>query len=507
MTFLYPLFLWLIVPLFLLLWHNKSGFIVRIHLILLILLFLSLSRPVQEKSLQLSNMKAKDIIIALDVSYSMQATDVFPNRYAFAKKTIKAFLAQNPRTNVMLIAFTTNPLLLSPPTTDHTLINIALQSLNPEYILTKGTSLQALFKKLHTWELGEKNLILMTDGGDEKNIKTLIPYVEKSKLSLTVLAMGSKVGTTLKTKKGSLLKDENNNLVVSRINPLLEALVTATHGSYLTASTSAESTAKVLSSTISKQQNKQIQKMQHHYKEWYPFPLGLAIFLFLFVHTRGIKYLIVLFTFIGVHTQASVLDDYRLYHAYALYTKKEYKKSEQLLQKITHASLQSTWALANNYYKQGKYKKAIDTYKALRSSSVSIKQGIYYNIANAYSKLASYDKAKIYYTKALQLGKDNDARYNLARIALLHNKKDASLGIAHPKSQGANTHKSKNQDTPDKNQEDKPSSGSGSGGKQHNKSEKKKIQLMQDKNKQKQPLSSKVYDLINKGYIRETQPW
>ena len=114
------------------------------------------------------------------------------------------------------------------------------------------------------------------------------------------------------------------------------------------------------------------------------------------------------------------------------------------------------------------------------------------------------------------MGKNEESRYNLQLLALLKKKKDAQLGIAHPKSQSSDSSKSGSEES-DKDKtrdEDQPSSGSGSGG--ENKTDKKtdkkdddqeKNRLMLDNTQEQQPLSSKVYELINKGYIRETQPW
>ena len=96
MTLLNPSFLWLMIPLLLLLWRAKLQFTQRIHLIVLMLLVLTLSRPVEEQALQEASIKAKDILIALDVSYSMKATDISPTRYDFAKETISALLEENP---------------------------------------------------------------------------------------------------------------------------------------------------------------------------------------------------------------------------------------------------------------------------------------------------------------------------------------------------------------------------------------------------------------------------
>jgi len=510
MTLLTPLFLWLFVPLLILFFKGSKSVIFKTHIIILMLLVLTLSRPVKEEVLQEGNIQAKDIIIALDVSYSMQAKDLSPSRYTFAKETIKALLTNNTTDNIMLIAFTTNPLLLSPPSTDHALIGIALDTLNPEFILTKGTSLKKLFTKLSLLHTGHKNLILMTDGGEENDVTNLANLLNASDISLITLALGSTQGTTVHTKDGSLLKDKEGNLVVSRINPLLEKLTPAVNGTYLTTSSTPEKTAISLNDALQEQKNntQNIQKMQHHYLELYQIPLVLATLLFLLLHTRGVKYLILIFTLLGFQAQASVFDGYHLHQAYVAYEKHDFNASNRYLKKIETASLQSQMTLANTYYKNHAFKKAIHLYKSIRSTSIPIKQQLYYNIATAYAQLASYSKAKRYYTKVLQLGADADAAYNLKLVTLLEDKKSATLGIAHPKSQSAASNKSDAQEEKEKIQEeDQPSSGSGSGGESKSKKEKEKNKLLNDEKAQKQPLGSKVYELINKGYIRETQPW
>ena len=444
MTLLSPSFLWLMIPLLLLLLRAKLQFTQRIHLIVLMLLVLTLSRPVEEQALQEASVKAKDIIIALDVSYSMKATDISPTRYDFAKETISALLEENPSDNVMLLAFTTNPLLLSPPTTDHRLINIALESLNPEFILTKGTSLQKLFQQLAQMNKGHKNLILITDGGEEEDVEKLTTLVHEADVSLTVLALGTTQGTTVHHSDGTLLKDHEGNLVVSRINPLLDALVSSVSGTYIEPSRSSVATAreisKALQNNASKEQN--VQKMQRHYLERYQIPLALAALLFLMVHTRAIKYLFLLFALLGLQTQASMVDNYTLSLAYKSYQKGDFNRTLTQLKHIKARSLQSQMTLGNTYYRQGDFKKAIQTYRSIRSTSALIKQKLYYNIANAYAMQEAYDKAKTYYTKTLQLGEDEDARHNLTLIALLSDQKSAQLGIAHPKSQSSASSKS-----------------------------------------------------------------
>ena len=68
MTFLNPLFLWLLLPLVFLFWRSTSTLIVRGHLIILALIVLSLAHPAKKEAWQEASIEAKDVIIALDVS-------------------------------------------------------------------------------------------------------------------------------------------------------------------------------------------------------------------------------------------------------------------------------------------------------------------------------------------------------------------------------------------------------------------------------------------------------
>ncbi len=285
MTLLYPSFLWLLIPLVMLLKRGFFSLVNRVHLVILILIVLALSRPVLKQITKESEIEGKNIIIALDISYSMSATDIKPNRYEFAKETIYHLLESHSADNIMLIAFTTNPLLLSPPTTDHRVIKTALESLNREFILTKGTSLKKLFEKLTSMDIGHQDLILITDGGEESNPKELKEILAKRDISLIVLALGTKQGTTISRDK-ILLKDKNGDLVVSRLNPMLKSLTPF----YIEAYSSSKVTANEIYSNLSNNRNR-AKKMQQNYFELYQTPLILAILLFLILHTRANKLL------------------------------------------------------------------------------------------------------------------------------------------------------------------------------------------------------------------------
>ncbi len=516
MTFLYPTFLWLLIPVLALLFTEKRGLLVNyIHIIILIFIVLSLSRPIVKGDLVESEIEAKEIIVALDVSYSMHAKDIYPTRYDFAKESIENFLQLNIKDNIMLIAFTTNPLLLSPPTTDHKLIATALKSLNPEYILTKGTSLKRLFSKIATFKKTKRTIILISDGGEGEDIEELTAKLKKEKINLIVLGLGTKEGSTIEKSDGTLIKDSHDNLVVTRLHPMLKEFCLELDGVYMEAYSSPKETAKVLQKIFdnNNHENQKIMKKQYKNFELYYIPLLLALLLFTMLHTKAIKYLVVLFLLMGVNVEASIFDGFYLNAAYKSYELKDFNTTRSKLKKIEKHSLQSQFALANSYYKLHMYKKAIAVYSSILSTSPKVKQKLYYNLANAYVKLGQYDEAKSYYIKSLHLGEDKDALYNLRIVTLLKRQIKAPLGITNPKSQSSDSSKSqtqnKNKSSKQSRDEDKSSSGASSGeeGKKEKNSKEEKSKLLMDKQAKKQPISSKVYELINKGYIYETQPW
>ena len=516
MTFLYPWLLWLLIPLGILLYRSCT-FQSRIHTVIAILILLSLSRPVLEEGIQPSKIEAKDLIIALDVSYSMRARDLKPSRYDYAKALIGSLLERNPAANVMLIAFTTNPLLLSPPTTDHTLIMTALESLRPEYILTKGTSLQKLFERLPRLHASGKDLILITDGGEESDLAVLAEALRKSGTYPVIVGLGSKSGTTIPDKNGNMLKNSTGDLVISRLNPMLRRLSDAADGAYLTAEDSPQATAEKITALLQGRTHT-LEKRQHRYRELYWIVLLPAVLLFLMLHTVMQKWLrkwiLLGLSLIGMPASAGILDLYHLQHAYSDYAQQDYNRTLNHISRIDQPTLQSALLQADSYYRLKRYKAAREHYLGIKSRSPRIKQQLYYNIANTYAMEGNYDKAKIYYTKALQLGSDKDAEANLALVVFLKSKEKNSPSLPRPKSQDDHASKGAKKSEADKKKKKQSDSnaggGGGNGGREQNAKKNKKHaegKLETSKQAQKHPLSSKVYELINKGYVRETKPW
>ena len=492
MSFINGYFLYLLIPLSIYL-YKIDDITKRVYISIIMLITLSLSNPSISNSIKEGKVSSRDLMIALDVSASMGADDIYPSRYEYAKEVISHLLRLNPKDNITLLVFTTNPLLLSPPTTDHKLIQIALDSFNIKYVLTKGTSIKNLFAKLN--EIGDidKNIILFTDGGEESDLSSI-----RYNSNLIVVGLATIEGTTIKNDKG-VIEDREGNIIISRLNPNLKSL----SSNFITPSSSPLLTAKEITSMFDSHKN-MIEKRRKSYTTLYQIPLLLAFLLFMIINTTAKKYLILLLLFFGV-AKASIFDGYYLTNAYNSYYKRDFKSSKDYISRIDEVNLQSQMLLASIYYKSKNFKKARNIYLSIKSTSSEIKSQIYFNIANTYAMSGKYKMAREYYLKSLYLKEDNEAIYNLNLILKLVDRKKEN-GLSAPKSKSNSSSQNKTEDN-EKENKNKSNSSSGGGGGTKQKSKDKNQKLKSTKSKKRVPIGSKVYELINRGYINETKPY
>ncbi len=443
--------------------------------LVLALTILALARPVI-KSETSHTVTSTPIFIAIDASNSMQARDIKPNRLEKAKELAHQ-LIDEAHTKVALLIFTQNPLLIAPPTNDKRLLHTALESFDPKAILTKGTNFEKLLDFVHQFE-GTKNLIIISDGGE---FETLKRYDD---IKLYAVIVGTKSGALIPTQDG-YLKTESGNLVVSRINPNFSAI----------AEQSFTNSIEGVLDTIDLATN---QKTTTHYLELYFVPLLLAILLTLYIYTtifdRFIKFIPLFLTALPLH--AGIIDEYYLQKGYELYTKGRYKEA---LQYLDPSTLQGAYARAKSLQKLGKFPKALQLYKTIKTEDAKLKAKIYADIATCYEAMRKYDAARKAYIKAAKLHPKKEYIHKIAALAFKHNPKKQPLPFSKQK---VVAKKGKDSSESKKGGSSMPLAATG-GAQKGNKKQKgagvAKSKVM--------PLSSKVYELINKGYIHEKNPW
>ncbi|WP_297441465.1 VWA domain-containing protein [Sulfurimonas sp.] len=479
-------------------------------------MFIALSRPVLTHSLNEQKFDAQDFIIAIDASYSMQAKDIQPTRYNLAKKQIEDILEELPKNRFSIFAFTSNSMLISPPTTDRALSLIALNMLNPKYILTKGTSLQTLLETVAKTSYEKKKLIIFTDGGEEHNVNKLIHTAKKNNIIPYVVAIGTSEGALL-TKDGHKLKDTKGNLIISRINPILKEFALLSGGIYYEINSNSSNIIDELISDISQNKDNSSQSTIHTltYTELFWIPLLFSIILFSIsitkIHQLIPLTLIILFPY---QAHSSILDFYYINKANDSFEKKDYHSSVQEFKKLT-PSVASYYNMGVAYYKDKQYKNAIKIFSQIQTQNIALKQKLYYNMGNCAVKLQKYDRAKIYYQKALNLGLDKDAYANLLTIYRYKEKIDIS-DMLPPNETKKQTQASKKTNTKkdeeksnaaNSNSKNKTGQSSNSSGENKAKSSSKKINKNDKINKSQYKIGYKAYELINKGYTNEKRPW
>jgi len=507
MSFLNVYFLWLILPLAVYLFRRKTKQSLQQHLrwLAVVLLIIAIARPVLVQSSSKETLSAHSIIVALDLSASMNANDIKPSRAIASRKTIKAFLEKNLNDQISLIGFTTNPLLLSPSTTDHTLVAMALDTMKSEYILTKGTDLKKLLEKVAEFPDQEKKLLLFSDGGDELVDEALVAFAKESNIKILVVAMATQRGSTILDKNGEILKDKAGHIVVSKFNASVGVLGT------LIPFEGIEPTVSKIQKWIEEQKGLRngLAKETRNYFELFFIPTFLAlIFLFLSATKFSLK-IIALLALLNINLQAGELDSYYLHSAYDYYENQEYNATLEELSKIESKTLESELTLANTYYKLEKYKEAKSILKTLKSTRPKVKQQLLYSLGNCEAKLAYYEKAKNYYVKSLQLGEDNDTLHNLEVVMFLKHKESSKVGFSNPNSPQASKDSNDNVESEEKSSSSKEekSGSSGGVGSKKNKTSTVKVVKSTEASASKREMSSKAYDLINERYIRESKPW
>lgn len=383
----------------------------------LFLMILALSRPVIEKGeveVEVKNF----VVIALDISKSMLADDVYPNRLKFAKKKIETFIKESKNLDISLIAFSKESFLVSPLSSDKETLLFLLNHLDTMSIDMQGTNFLSALNLANRLLRDEKNktVIFFTDGGDKRDFSKEIEFANKNALKVFIVAIGTKKGSLIPTQKG-FLKDKNQNLVVTRVNENIKDLALKTGGEFIQATPGKEDIKKILKKLQSGKKNVEKNKIILTL-ELYTYILFVA-FIFLFFtffslsSKKGIFF--ILFLIGSLNLKAGILDFQDIKKAKELYKRGNYEAALQYFKKIADSkkSSQAFYDLANAYYKIKRYKEAIKYYNLVETPNKKLKFYTLYNLGNSYFMLKNYKKAVEFYKKALALEDDKDCRYNL----------------------------------------------------------------------------------------------
>jgi len=196
--------------------------------------------------------KGIDIAIALDVSKSMLATDLAPDRLERARQFISKLIREMPDDRVALVLFAGKAYLQLPLTVDHAAASMFVSSVTTDAVPQQGTVISdALRMSAGVFNPADKRfkaVLLITDGEDHDAdaVSTATELAEKGVMINTV-GIGSPEGATItEPGMGQPKRDLAGNVIVSKLNEdILKELASVTNGVYVHLQNSEEAIATI----------------------------------------------------------------------------------------------------------------------------------------------------------------------------------------------------------------------------------------------------------------------
>jgi Ca-activated chloride channel family protein len=392
--------------------------------ITLILFIVALGRPVINQKEQDIKQKLIPIVIALDVSTSMSATDIYPNRISLAKEKLKQIIALSQNSMIGILLFAKDSFVLSPVTEDFISLNYIVNNLDTDLNFPNGSNIFATLDATNYMleDFSVKNLIILSDGGNSDDYKEEIAFANDKNIAIYTIALAKKQGAVIPDKKGGYLTDEKGNIVSVPLNESIKNLALQTNGGYVKFSLD-DSDVKAILDRINTQSQKEelsVQKFKT-YTELFYYPLGLGLFVLLLalisLPTKVSGKNIVVFILVGFYLvpskiEADIFNFKTIEKAEQLYEEQKYSEASDHYRKLPNTP-QSLYNLGASLYKEEKYQEAVDTYKKVVTQDQELERKKLHNIGNSYVKLNNLQKAKEFYEKSLKIQKDKETQENL----------------------------------------------------------------------------------------------
>jgi len=216
-------------------WDKRKYFIRQVLFVLAILfLVLALARPQWGEKTEVAAQKGIDVMIAIDVSKSMLAQDLSPNRLENAKSSLNLIIDELAGNRIGLVAFAGTGFINCPLTTDVGAVKIFLKSIDTDLIPDPGTDIDSAIResiKAFGQSTNSKVIILLTDGEElSGSALSAAELAQKEGIRIFAVGIGSPEGAPIPAA-GGFKKDEQGNLIMSRVNQeLLNILAEKTGG-------------------------------------------------------------------------------------------------------------------------------------------------------------------------------------------------------------------------------------------------------------------------------------
>ena len=275
---------------------NSSTFKSTLKLIILLLgiafLIISLTNPKMGTKLKTIKREGVDVVFALDVSKSMLAEDIAPNRLEKAKQIISKTIDKLGSDRVGIIIYAGNSYPLLPITTDHAAANMFLQNANPDMVSSQGTAINEALELAKTYynndDQTNRFLIIISDGEDhQEETKQVAQNLANEGVKIYTVGVGTERGGPIPMRlNGAMIgykKDRKGETVITkRVPEVLQGIADASDGEYIDGNitdTPVNEIAKIIGNA---EKNEFETKQFSDYKDQFQWFLAIAL-LFLIV--------------------------------------------------------------------------------------------------------------------------------------------------------------------------------------------------------------------------------
>jgi len=233
---------------------EKSAFKSVLKFIVLILAFacliIALVNPKIGTKTETLKREGIDIVFAVDVSKSMLAEDIAPNRLDKTKQIISQIINELGADRIGVVAYAGSAFPVLPLTTDYGVAKMFVQSMSPGMVSSQGTSLEEAIRISESYFDKEsktsKLVILISDGEDHsEGAKTTAEEATKAGLKILTIGLGTAKGGPIPLKKNGVVesfqRDRQGEVVITKLNETtLQEIAKATKGDYINGTSTKE---------------------------------------------------------------------------------------------------------------------------------------------------------------------------------------------------------------------------------------------------------------------------
>ncbi|MDR1222531.1 MAG: VWA domain-containing protein [Tannerella sp.] len=217
-----------------------------------------------------------EVMICLDVSNSMLAQDITPNRLEKAKQMLSRLTDDLDNDKIGLIVFAGDAFTQIPITSDYISAKMFLSSINPSMVSTQGTAIGSAInlamRSFTSDESSSKTIVLITDGENHEGnaVQSAASATEKG-VKVNIVGIGLTKGVPIPLGNNDYMKDNTGNVVITQLNEAMcQEIAQAGQGLYVRADNT-NSALKALQNELGKMSKSEVESQVYsEYDEQFP---------------------------------------------------------------------------------------------------------------------------------------------------------------------------------------------------------------------------------------------